>query len=141
MSTKQNNSPPCGSLSPCQIQQKLFVQKSLQSKCWPVPWAKLATVPLEHRSTVNSEWYTTICWPKVFAKIRKTNKSRRFIVHHDIASSHTSTQISDFLNGQNVELMAHSQYSPDLALNDLVFIFVHQERNAWSTIFVARRCC
>ena len=41
----------------------------------------VATVPLEHRWTVNSEWYTTICLPKVFGEIPKTNKRRRIIVH------------------------------------------------------------
>ena len=34
----------------------------------------VATVPLEHRRKVNSEWYTTICLPEVFGEIRKTNK-------------------------------------------------------------------
>ena len=31
----------------------------------------VATVPLEHRRTVNSEWYTTICLSKNFGEIRK----------------------------------------------------------------------
>ena len=30
----------------------------------------VATGPLEHRRTINSEWYTTICLPKVFGVIR-----------------------------------------------------------------------
>ena len=34
----------------------------------------VATVPLEHRRTVNSERYTTICLPKAFEEIRKPNK-------------------------------------------------------------------
>ena len=36
----------------------------------------VATVPFEHRRTVNPEWYTTICLPKVFGRIRKTNQRR-----------------------------------------------------------------
>lgn len=84
----------------------------------------VATVPLEQRRTVNSEWYTTICLPEVFGEIRKANKRRRIIVHHDNASSHTSAQTSAFLTGQNVELMSHPPYSPDLAPNDF-FLFPH----------------
>lgn len=30
-----------------------------------------ATVPLEERGTVNSEWYTTICLTDVFGEIKK----------------------------------------------------------------------
>ena len=37
---------------------------------------------------------------------------------------HTSAEISAFLTGQNVELMAHPTYSADLALNDF-FLFQH----------------
>ena len=37
------------------------------------------------------------------------------------------------LTGQNVELMVHPPYSPDLAL---LFIAACQEKIAWSTIFV-----
>ena len=32
----------------------------------------VANVPLEQCRTVNSEWYTIICLPVVFQKIRKT---------------------------------------------------------------------
>ena len=37
----------------------------------------VATVPLEHRRKVNSEWYTTICLAEVFGEIRKTNKKKK----------------------------------------------------------------
>ncbi|XP_070070207.1 histone-lysine N-methyltransferase SETMAR-like [Drosophila takahashii] len=87
----------------------------------------VATVPLEQRRTVNSEWYTTISLPEIFGEIRKTIKRRRIILHHDNASSHTSAQTSAFLTGQNVELMGHPPYSPDLAPNDF-FLFPHIKR-------------
>ncbi|KMQ86491.1 mariner transposase [Lasius niger] len=82
----------------------------------------VSTVPLAQRRTVNSEWYTTICLPQVFGEIRKTNRRRRIILHHDNASSHTSTRTSDFLSIQNVDLMSHPPYSPYLAPNDF-FLF------------------
>lgn len=78
----------------------------------------IATVPLVERKTVNSEWYTTTCLPKVFGEIRKNNFKRRIILHHDNASSHTSAQTSDYLSSENIELMGHPPYSPDLAPND-----------------------
>lgn len=78
----------------------------------------VATVPLENRKTVNSDWYTTICLPEVFEQIRKTNQRRRIILHHDNASCHTSRETTLFLEGQNVELTGHPPYSPDLAPND-----------------------
>lgn len=84
----------------------------------------VATVPLHERRTVNSDWYTTICLPKVLEEIRKTNKTRRIILHHDNASSHTSAKTREYLSGQNIELMGHPAYSPDLAPNDF-FLFPH----------------
>jgi len=40
----------------------------------------VATVSLEQRRTVNSEWCTTSCLPEVFGKIRNTNMRTRIIV-------------------------------------------------------------
>lgn len=82
----------------------------------------VATVPLEERKTVNSEWYTTICLPVVFGEIRKTNKNCRIILHQDNASSHTSHETTSFFTNQKIELMGHPPYSPDLAPNDF-FLF------------------
>lgn len=82
----------------------------------------VATVPLTKRRTINSEWYTTICLPEVFAAIRETNRQRRFILHRDNASSHTSANTNAYLMGENIEFMGHPPYSPDLAPNDF-FLF------------------
>ncbi|GFT74146.1 HTH_48 domain-containing protein [Nephila pilipes] len=68
----------------------------------------VATVALEQRRTVNSEWYTTICLPEVIGEIRKKQKNRRIILHHDNASSHTSTQTKAFLTERKIELMGSS---------------------------------
>jgi len=50
------------------------------------------TVSLEQHRTVNFKWYITICLPEVFGEIRKNNKKRKIILHHDNASSYTSRQ-------------------------------------------------
>ena len=79
----------------------------------------VATVPLEHHRTIDSEWYTTICLAKVLTEIRKTNKRRQIIVHHDNARCHTSVH--------NVQFMGHSPYRPGLAPND-VSLFPHKKK-------------
>ena len=84
----------------------------------------VATVSLEQRRSVTSEWYTTICLPEVVSEIRKTNRRRRIILHHDNASSHTAAKTIDYLKAQKVELMSHPPYSPDLAPCDY-FLFPH----------------
>ncbi|GBP18647.1 hypothetical protein EVAR_14417_1 [Eumeta japonica] len=61
-------------------------------------------VTLENRKTVNSEWYTTICLPEVFEEMRKNNRQRRIILHHDNASCHTSAETTRFFEGQKIKL-------------------------------------
>lgn len=75
----------------------------------------VATVPLEDRKTVNSDWYTTICLPKVFEELRVTSRKRKIVLHHDNASSHTSALTRAYLENEKIDLMDHPPYSPDLA--------------------------
>ena len=84
----------------------------------------VAIASLEQRRTVNSEWYTTICWPVVLQEIRKTNHRRLITLHDDNASSHTSAQTTAFLSSQNIDLVSHPPYSPDLAQNEF-FLFLY----------------
>ncbi|XP_031622994.1 histone-lysine N-methyltransferase SETMAR-like [Contarinia nasturtii] len=82
----------------------------------------VATVCLEDQRSVNAEWYTTICLPKVIAEIRKSNFKRRIILHHDNAGSHTAKKTNDYLTAQSIDLLHHPPYSPDLAPCDF-FLF------------------
>lgn len=84
----------------------------------------IATIPVVERRTVNSTWYTTIALPEVIGRLRIINRRRQIILHHDNASSHTSAETMEYLSSQNVELMGHPAYSPDLAPNDF-FLFPH----------------
>ncbi|GFU49786.1 hypothetical protein NPIL_465461 [Nephila pilipes] len=77
----------------------------------------VATVALEQRRTVNSEWYTTICLPEVIGEIRKKQKNRRIILHHDNASSHTSTQTKAFLTERKIELMGPLVFETQCPIN------------------------
>lgn len=87
----------------------------------------IATIPLEDQKTVNAKWYTGICLPKVIQEMRKNNKKRRIILHHDNASSHTAHETNDYLKHQKVELMSHCPYSPDLSPNDF-FLFPYVKK-------------
>ncbi|CAH1974983.1 unnamed protein product [Acanthoscelides obtectus] len=78
----------------------------------------IATIPLNEQSTVTADWYTTICLPKVITELRKINPERRIILHRDNASSHTAQKTRQYLTEENVELLDHPPYSPDLSPND-----------------------
>ncbi|KAL3265968.1 hypothetical protein HHI36_010156 [Cryptolaemus montrouzieri] len=73
----------------------------------------VATIALEQRRTVNSEWYTTIYLLQVFDELRKSNLRNKIILDHENISLHTSAHTMVYLNTQNIELMSHPPYSPD----------------------------
>ncbi|CAH1961364.1 unnamed protein product [Acanthoscelides obtectus] len=78
----------------------------------------IATFSLNEQITVTADWYTTICLPKVITELRKINPERRIILHQDNASSHTAQKTRQYLTEENVELLDHPPYSPDLSHND-----------------------
>jgi [histone H3]-lysine36 N-dimethyltransferase SETMAR len=102
---------------PTKVVRSRSVSKKMIA-CFVSKTGHVASIPLEDRRTVNAEWYTTICLPTVFSELRKGNKRRRIILHQDNASSHTAQQTRTYLTTQNVELMSHPPYSPDLSPND-----------------------
>ncbi|CAH1990877.1 unnamed protein product [Acanthoscelides obtectus] len=77
----------------------------------------IATIPLNEQRTVTADWYTTICLPKVITELRKINPER-IILHQDNASSHTAQKTRQYLTEENVELLDHPPYSPDLSPKD-----------------------
>ncbi|CAH1979412.1 unnamed protein product [Acanthoscelides obtectus] len=79
---------------------------------------QIATYPLNEQRTVTADWYTTICLPKVITELRKINPERRIILHQDNESSHTAQKTRQYLTEENVELLDHPPYSPDLSSND-----------------------
>ena len=49
----------------------------------------IAVIPLEDRKTVNADWYTEVCLPKVFDKLleeRPGTGLRGILLHHDNAT-------------------------------------------------------
>ena len=78
----------------------------------------VASIPLEERRTVNSEWYTEVCLPQVFEKLlrgRPKKELRRHILHHDNAPAHTSGKTLNFIADSGIDLLTPPAYSPDLA--------------------------
>ncbi|CAH1994731.1 unnamed protein product [Acanthoscelides obtectus] len=78
----------------------------------------IVTIALNEQRTVTADWYTTICLAKVITELRKINPERRIILHQDNASSHTVQKTRQYLTEENVELLDHPPYSPDLSPND-----------------------
>ncbi|CAH1980492.1 unnamed protein product [Acanthoscelides obtectus] len=54
----------------------------------------------------------------VITELRKINPERRITLHQDNACSHTAQKTRQYLTEENVELLDHPPYSPDVSLND-----------------------
>ncbi|CAH2002882.1 unnamed protein product [Acanthoscelides obtectus] len=79
----------------------------------------IAIIRLNEQRTITADWYPIICLPKVITEIRKINPEGSIILHQDNASSHTAQKTRQYLTEENVELLEHPPYSPDLSPNDL----------------------
>jgi len=55
---------------------------------------QVASVALENRRTVNTDWYITICFPEIINELRKTNKIAPSFIH-DNATCHIACQTVD----------------------------------------------
>ncbi|CAG9132342.1 unnamed protein product [Plutella xylostella] len=106
-----------GEVKPTKVIRSRSVSKKMVAS-FVSKTSHVATIPLQEQRTVTADWYTTVCLPEVVRELRKTNPNRRIILHHDNASSHTARKTRTFLNMENVELMDHPPYSPDLSPND-----------------------
>lgn len=91
----------------------------------------VATVPLEDRRTVTSDWYVHHCLPKAFEawRTRRPNTGLRgLMLHHDNAPAHTAFATREFLASEGVLLLSHPPYSPDLSPCDFfLFPFVKKQ--------------
>ena len=132
MSPKQSNSPPCGSLNRSQIQWKFVCGKSLRSKWWCFfgRIGHVATVPLEQRRTVNSEWYTTISSDKYEERTRESllTQSMKALTHR-------------FKSGRFWPSKRLIDRSPAVQSCLGLFLFPNTKKNAWVTIFAKNHFC
>ncbi|CAH1960698.1 unnamed protein product [Acanthoscelides obtectus] len=58
----------------------------------------------------------------LITELRKINPERSIILHQDNASSHTAQKTRQYLTEENVELLDHPPYRPDLSPNDFFTI-------------------
>ncbi len=65
--------------------------------------------------------------PELWGKVRRGGQ-RPFIIHQDNASSHTCAKSIAFFGENNIDLLAHPPYSPDLAPCDY-FLFPRLKRD------------
>ncbi|GBP74427.1 Mariner Mos1 transposase [Eumeta japonica] len=104
----------------CQMRSILYKNLDMNTLCsW---WIPQKFDRGSKNEPLNDDWCTTICLPKVIDELRKNNRKRRIILHHDKASSHTAKQTNKCVKEKNVELMSNPAYSFDLALSDF-FMF------------------
>ncbi|CAH1996463.1 unnamed protein product [Acanthoscelides obtectus] len=91
-----------------------------QSAVWVFQGEEKPTKVIRSRSVSKKmvATFVTICLPKLITELRKINPERRIILHQDNASSHTAQKTRQYLTEENVELLNHPPYSPDLSPND-----------------------
>lgn len=76
-------------------------------------------IKLEEQRTVTANWYINKCLPEVLGSL----DIRGLLLHHDNASSHTARATVDYLRENNVRVIEHPPYSPDLAMCDFWLFF------------------
>lgn len=75
-------------------------------------------INLEGQKTVTA-WYIRHCLPEVLRGLRIGG----LMLHHDNASPHTAAATLKFLRENNIRLIEHPPYSPDLAMCDFWLFF------------------
>ena len=94
----------------------------------------VTTVPLEHRRTVNSEWYATIYLPKVLEEIRKTNKRSESLFN--MTSLFTTTnralthrlKVAPYCLAKTHRIDGSAAVQPWLGRQWLLFIAAHRQK-------------
>ena len=110
--------------------------------CFFANFRRIATIQLENRKTVTADWYISHCLPKSFqawCKWRPQMDVRGLLLHHDNASADTAAATLDFLVANDVQLVTHPPYSPDLAPFDCFFPF-RQKAAEGKAVSERRRC-
>ena len=75
-------------------------------------------IRLSEQKTVTASWYTETCLPQVFETVQNQRPKtglRGLILHHDNARPHTAKVTTEYLERQNMKILPHPPYSPDLA--------------------------
>ena len=90
----------------------------LNSRVFLCKIGHVATIPLENRKTVTADWYVQQTVHKIFqawCKRRPRTDVHCLLLYHDNASADTAAVNLDFAAANDVHLVTHPPYSPDLA--------------------------
>ena len=85
--------------------------------CFSANFGHVVIIPLKVRKTVTANWYVNHCLPKVFQASCKRHPRtgvRGLLLDHDNANAHTAAVTLDFPATNDVQLVTHPPYSPDL---------------------------
>jgi len=81
--------------------------------------------------TLNQEFYLGVL-KQLRERVRRTRpelwRSGEWLIHHDNAPAHTALRIRQFFTSQDMTLVSHPPYSPDLAPADF-FLFPQTKRD------------
>lgn len=66
-------------------------------------------------TTVTGKFYAETVLPQVVTSFRSQHPNHRLRLHHDNAPSHRHRAVIDYLAQENIELVPHPPYSPDIA--------------------------
>lgn len=130
--SKQQSTVWCfaGQAQPTKVRQQRSVGKVMVATFF-CKTGHLATVPLREQRTVNSAWFTNICFPEVIHAWGITHPktgTKSILLHHDNASSYTSSATRAYLDQNKIHTVPHPPYSPDLAPCDFfLFPFVKKQ--------------
>ena len=94
---------------PVKLKRNRSASKQMTA-CFFAKFDHVATIPFEDTKIVTADWYV-----------------RGLLLHHDNASAHTAAVTLDFLATNDVQLVTHPQYSPELASCDW-FLFPSVKR-------------
>jgi histone-lysine N-methyltransferase SETMAR len=74
--------------------------------------------PVPPHRTITGTYYRDEILADLLSDFQKTNPTQRMWLHHDNAPAHTSAIVLEFLQENNVRIIPHPPYSPDLAICD-----------------------
>ena len=92
----------------------------------------ITTIPLEERRTVTADWYVHQYLPQVLHAVCTRRPKSGITLHHDNAPAHIAAATREFLASEDVQLMSHPSYSPDLAPRDFS-LFPHVKKQLRGT--------
>lgn len=75
----------------------------------------LVQIPTPVGTSVTGTYYAQSILPAVVKAFREKRPGRKLRIHHDNAPSHSSTIVTDYFEENDIILVPHPPYSPDLA--------------------------